>query len=59
MILVDRGMPLRDRMAREGIDLGEILAAGREQCGLRRLDEIDFAVLERSGGLSIVPKKTE
>jgi uncharacterized membrane protein YcaP (DUF421 family) len=56
LILVDRGIPLPDRMAREGIDLGDILAAGREQHGLRRLDEIDFAVLERSGTLSIIPK---
>ena len=41
---------------REGVDIGDILAAGREQHGLRGLDEIDFAVLERSGGLSIVAK---
>jgi uncharacterized membrane protein YcaP (DUF421 family) len=59
LILVDRGMPLPERMAREGIDLGDILAAGREQCGLRRLDEIDFAVLERSGALSIIPKRSQ
>ncbi len=59
LILVDRGTPLPERMAREGIDLGEILAAGREQCGLRRLDEIDFAVLERSGDLSIIPKRSQ
>jgi uncharacterized membrane protein YcaP (DUF421 family) len=59
LILVDRGTPLSERMAREGIDLGDILAAGREQCGLRRLDEIDFAVLERSGALSIIPKRSQ
>ncbi len=58
IILVDRGTPLTDRMAREGVDLGDILAAGREQHGLRGLDEIDFAVLERSGGLSIVARRT-
>ena len=57
LILVDRGTPLTDRMAREGVDLGDILAAGREQHGLRGLDEIDFAVLERSGGLSIVARR--
>ena len=56
LILVDRGIPLSDRMAREGVDIGDILAAGREQHGLRGLDEIDFAVLERSGHLSIVAK---
>ncbi len=56
IILVEHGTPFRDRMAREGIDLGDILAAGREQHGLRNLDEIDFAVLERSGGLSIIAR---
>jgi uncharacterized membrane protein YcaP (DUF421 family) len=58
LILVDRGTLLRDRMVREGIDVDDILAAGREQCGLRQLDEIDFVVLERSGGLSVVPKRS-
>jgi uncharacterized membrane protein YcaP (DUF421 family) len=56
LILVDRGTPIPDRMTREGIDLGDILAAAREQHGLRTLGEIDFAVLERSGGLSIIAK---
>jgi uncharacterized membrane protein YcaP (DUF421 family) len=57
VVLVDRGTPLVERMKREGIDLGDILTAGREQHGLRELSEIDFAVLEQSGGLSIVPRK--
>jgi len=57
VVLVDRGTPLLDRMAKEGIDIGDILAAGREQHGLRRVSDIDFAVLERSGGLSIIPGK--
>ena len=57
VVLVDRGTPLLDRMAQEGIDIGDILAAGREQHGLRRVSDIDFAVLERSGGLSIIPGK--
>lgn len=56
LILVDHGIPLTERMEREGIDLGDIVAAGREQHGLRSLDEIEFAVLERSGGLSIIAK---
>ena len=56
VVLVDRGKPLLDRMAKEGIDIGDILAAGREQHGLRRLRDIDFAVLER-GELSIIPGK--
>ena len=59
IILVEHGTPFPDRMAREGIDLGDILAAGREQHGLRHLYEIDFAVLERSGGLSIIARRPD
>jgi uncharacterized membrane protein YcaP (DUF421 family) len=32
------------------------LMAARELQGLERLDQIKYAVLERSGGISIIPK---
>ncbi|MDQ3669061.1 MAG: hypothetical protein M3377_02105 [Actinomycetota bacterium] len=38
------------------VDESDILAAGRELQGLGRLDQIKYAVLERSGGISIIPK---
>ena len=57
LLLVARGRLLQDRMRREGIDLDDILAAAREQHGLRRLEEIEYAVLERHGGVSIVPRR--
>jgi uncharacterized membrane protein YcaP (DUF421 family) len=34
-----------------------VLQAARELHGLERLDQIKYAVLERSGGLSIVPRQ--
>jgi uncharacterized membrane protein YcaP (DUF421 family) len=43
-------------MARERIDVGDILTAAREHHGLERLDQVKHAVLERSGGISIVPR---
>lgn len=55
VVIVDHGKPLRDRMDRARIDEQEILVAARELHGLERLDQIKFAVLERSGGISIVP----
>jgi uncharacterized membrane protein YcaP (DUF421 family) len=57
LIVVENGRPLGDRMASERIDVGDVLAAAREHHGLERLDQIKYAVLERSGGISIVPKE--
>lgn len=57
IVVVDRGRPLRDRMSREGIDEMDILTAARERHGLTSLDDIEYAVLEASGGLSIIPRR--
>ena len=56
VVIVDNGELLWDRMNRARIDEQEILVAARELHGLERLDQIKYAVLERSGGISIVPK---
>jgi uncharacterized membrane protein YcaP (DUF421 family) len=56
LILLARGELLRDRMHREGVDEDDILTSAREQHGIGRLDEIEYAVLERNGRLSIIPK---
>lgn len=55
-IVVEDGKPLLDVMHRARIDESDILSAARELQGLERMDQIKFAVLERSGGLSIIPK---
>jgi uncharacterized membrane protein YcaP (DUF421 family) len=31
--------------------------AARQQQGLERLDQVKYAVLERNGGISVVPKE--
>ena len=56
LILIAKGEVLRDRMAREGVDLDDVLEAAREQHGLTNLEEVEYAVLERHGGISIIPK---
>lgn len=58
VVIVDHGKLLRDRMDRARIDEQEILVAARELHGLERLEQIKFAVLERSGGISIVPSSS-
>lgn len=58
LVVVANGKVLDDRAAHERVDLEDILAAAREMHGLERLDQIKFAILERSGGISIVPAKS-
>jgi uncharacterized membrane protein YcaP (DUF421 family) len=41
------------------VDESDVLVAARERQGLERMDQIKFAVLERTGQISIVPKKGE
>lgn len=56
LVIVEDGRPLTERLENSRVDLGDVLAAARERQGLERLDQIKYAVLERSGGISIVPK---
>jgi uncharacterized membrane protein YcaP (DUF421 family) len=57
VVIVDNGKLLLDRMNRARIDEQDILVAARDLHGLERLDQIKYAVLERSGGITIVPNK--
>ena len=57
LVVVENGKLLEDRIANERVDLNDVLAAAREHHGLERLDQIKFAVLERSGGISIIPRE--
>lgn len=55
LVVVANGRPLRDRLEKSGLEENEILAAARESQGLERMDQIKYAVLERTGGISIIP----
>lgn len=57
LVIVENGRPLRDRMARTRVDEGDVLSAARERLGLERMEQIKYAVLERSGGISIIPQR--
>lgn len=56
VVIVDNGEPMRERMQAAGVDVSDILAAARELQGLERMDQVKYAVLERSGGISIIPR---
>jgi uncharacterized membrane protein YcaP (DUF421 family) len=43
-------------MDKARVDESDVLSAARELQGLERMEQIKYAVLERSGGISIVPQ---
>jgi uncharacterized membrane protein YcaP (DUF421 family) len=55
LLILEHGKPLVDRMAKERVDVDDVLDAAREAHGLERLDQIKYAVLERDGKISIIP----
>ena len=55
-LLVQDGRPLKDRMDKARVDEEDILASARELQGLERMEQIKYAVLERGGHISIIPK---
>jgi uncharacterized membrane protein YcaP (DUF421 family) len=57
LIIVQDGKPLQERLKGARVDESDVLAAARELQGLERMDQIKFAVLERTGEISIIPKK--
>jgi uncharacterized membrane protein YcaP (DUF421 family) len=56
-IIVENGKCLKDRMARARVDQGDIMEAARRNHGLKTLDQIKYAVLERDGQISIIPRE--
>lgn len=57
LILVEEGKLLHQRAKRAGIDEEDILQSARSSQGLERLDQIKFAILEKTGKISIIPKE--
>jgi uncharacterized membrane protein YcaP (DUF421 family) len=58
MILVEGGKPIAERLERARVDEDDILEAARQSRGLERMDQIGYAILEVSGGISIIPRDT-
>jgi uncharacterized membrane protein YcaP (DUF421 family) len=51
VLVLQRGTPLTDVMRRQRLTLDDLMAAAREQ-GIRRLSDIEVAVLEADGSIS-------
>lgn len=56
MVLVEDGKLLETRMRYSRIGEDEIMESARSVHGLTSLDQIEYAILETSGNVSIIPK---
>lgn len=55
-VLISKGVIDPRAMSRARVSVDDVLEAARAQQGIASLDGIDAAVLETSGGISIIPK---
>jgi uncharacterized membrane protein YcaP (DUF421 family) len=57
VLIYSKGTPHRDVMKRERIGEEDIMHAARSSHGLESLQDVEFAILEASGGISVIPRK--
>lgn len=56
LILLEDGRVFSERLRKARVDESDILEAGRMLHGLERLEQMKYAVLERDGSISVIPK---
>jgi uncharacterized membrane protein YcaP (DUF421 family) len=59
LVLFRGGRPQTAHMGWERVDIEDILAAARERHGVARLEDIEEAILERSGEISVIPRRAQ
>lgn len=57
LIVVEKGNPLKERMKLANVEIDDVLQSARQSFGITSLPEIDYAVLETDGSISIVPSR--
>jgi uncharacterized membrane protein YcaP (DUF421 family) len=55
LVLLENGKWQTETMAKMAIQDDDVMAMARDQ-GLKTLDQIDYALIERNGEISIIPK---
>jgi uncharacterized membrane protein YcaP (DUF421 family) len=56
LVILDREGLKRDAMDKERVDEGDILHSARANAGAARLDQLEYAVLEPTGEISVIRK---
>lgn len=59
LIVVEQGHALESRLAAARLRLDDVMESAREKHGLERLDQIKFAILEKNGKISIIPRTSD
>jgi uncharacterized membrane protein YcaP (DUF421 family) len=59
LVLVDHGKVIEESMRNAMVTRDEVLHAARNSQGLERMEQVKYAVLEPSGGISIVPMEPD
>ncbi len=57
LVVVEDGEPLGERMSKSRVSEDDILEQARQTQGIERIEQIKYAVLERSGGISVIPRQ--
>lgn len=57
-IIVENGKLLQRRMRLARLVEADVMEAARSSQGIETLDEIKFAIIERNGKISIIPRET-
>ena len=58
LIVVRDGKLLMDRARKELVTEEDVLESARQNHGIERMDQIKYAVLEKGGDISIIPKES-
>jgi uncharacterized membrane protein YcaP (DUF421 family) len=57
LLILDRQTLNERAMAKERVSKEDILNAARKLCGVASIEEIEYAVLEQTGEITVVPKR--
>jgi uncharacterized membrane protein YcaP (DUF421 family) len=57
LLVLDQNGLRHDVLASERVDEHDILHAARDRLGLANLEEIEYAILEQTGEITVIPKR--
>lgn len=57
LVLIEDGQIHHDRLKQMRVTEDDILEEGRARFGVERLEQIKYAVLERNGGITVIPRQ--
>lgn len=56
VLLIDNGSVVETNLRRERISIDDVLETARAQFGIEELAQVKYAILERSGSISVIPR---